>query len=159
VDIEYKFIPRIEAMVCEPRFKVIKESCNTPEAVADLFINGTLENLVRVAQERFILLSFNAKNEVLSLSIISEGTLNFTYVHPREVVKHALLSNACSVAFIHNHLSGNCEPGIDDISLTSGLIKAFEIFRIPVLDHIIISGRNWYSFLRHGLIERRQDWK
>jgi len=91
------------------------------------------------------------KNKLLNYSIISQGSLTSSIVHPREVLKPAILSNSASVIFIHNHPSGDPDPSVDDIEITNRLCKAFSICRINVLDHIVI-GDSYYSFKQHNLI-------
>jgi len=87
------------------------------------------------------------KNKIISFEVISTGSLTSSIVHPREVYKGAILSNAASVIFMHNHPSGDPEPSMDDIEITSRLKKAGDILGINVLDHIIVTNKSFYSFL------------
>jgi DNA repair protein RadC len=148
---EYKFIPCIEIRVSDKKLTMPDISFNSSEEVAGEFIKGEFKTLVDVAQERFILLCLNTKNKLVNYSIISQGSLNSSIVHPREVLKPAILSNAASVIFLHNHPSGDPEPSLDDIEITKRLSKAFEICGINVLDHIII-GDDWFSFKRKQML-------
>ena len=70
----------------------------------------------------------------------------------REVYKAAILANAASVCFLHNHPSGSTEPSIDDIEITNRLCKAGSILGINVLDHLIITTGGYLSFKQKGLI-------
>lgn len=153
-DKEYKFVPCIEVRVSDKKTTMpeIKFSCS--EAVANEFMkkSGKMHKLFDIAQERFILLCLNCKNQLVNYSIISQGSLTSSIVHPREVLKPAILSNAASVVFLHNHPSGDPEPSIDDIEVTKRLCKAFDICGINVLDHLIIGSKEYFSFKQKNLL-------
>ncbi|MEE9259255.1 MAG: DNA repair protein RadC [Nitrospinaceae bacterium] len=83
---------------------------------------------------------------------ISEGSLNASIVHPREVMVPAIKESAASIVLIHNHPSGDPHPSQQDIEITHRLTKTGEIIGIKLLDHIIIGGGEYYSFSEHGLI-------
>ena len=78
---------------------------------------------------------------------ISVGTLDTTLGHPREAFVEAIKSNASSVIFVHNHPSGNTEPSKEDIKLTKQLIKAGELLGIKVLDHVIVTTKDFRSII------------
>ncbi len=80
------------------------------------------------------------------------GTLTQTAVYPREVVKQALLHNAASAVFSHNHPSGVNEPSAADRMLTDALRAALRVVDVAVLDHIIIAGAESMSFAQRGLL-------
>jgi len=103
-------------------------------------------------REKFICLHFNVKNQIISYEVVSIGSLSSSIVHPREVFKAAILANAASVLFMHNHPSGSIEPSIDDIEITNRLCKAGGILGIDILDHLIITKDNYFSFKQKGLI-------
>ena len=71
-------------------------------------------------------------------------------VHPRETFKFAILANAASVIFAHNHPSGDPDPSKDDIELTRRLQKGGEILGIEVLDSFVLAGMDKYSSLRES---------
>ena len=103
-------------------------------------------------REKFICVHFNTQNQIISYEVVSMGSLTCSIVHPREVFKAAILANAASVLFMHNHPSGNTEPSIDDIEATKRLCKAGSILGINVLDHLIITTADYLSFRQKGLI-------
>ena len=82
-----------------------------------------------------------------------EGTVDTSVVYLREAVKSALKYNAISIIFAHNHLSGDTKPSEDDKNITQELVNACELMEIRVLDHIIISGNDYFSFANQGYIE------
>ena len=79
--------------------------------------------------------------------------MDTSVVYLREAVKSALKYNAISIIFAHNHLSGDTKPSEDDKNITQELVNACELMGIRVLDHIIISGNDYFSFANQGYIE------
>lgn len=90
----------------------------------------------------------------INCSIVSMGILNAAMMHPREILKSSILSNAESIILLHNHPSGNLEPSRQDILLTDKMLMVCTLMEIPLLDHIII-GRNtekYFSFREKSMI-------
>ncbi|MBA4417862.1 MAG: hypothetical protein C0392_08130 [Syntrophus sp. (in: bacteria)] len=104
------------------------------------------------AKEHFKLILLNTRSKIIRISTISVGTLNASLVHPREVFKEALIHNASSVILAHNHPSGETEPSEEDRGITKRLRDAGKIMGIEVLDHIIITGNDYFSFKEQGLM-------
>ncbi|MGG7175888.1 JAB domain-containing protein [Clostridium neonatale] len=100
-------------------------------------------------REELIVACLNAKNEVNSINVVSIGSLNNSIVHPREVFKTAILSNAASIVMIHNHPSGDVTPNKEDKEITLRIKESGTILGICLLDHIIIGNDTYYSFKEH----------
>ncbi|MBT5262225.1 MAG: DNA repair protein RadC, partial [Nitrospina sp.] len=83
---------------------------------------------------------------------ISEGSLNASIVHPREVMIPAIRESAASFALIHNHPSGDPTPSQQDFEITHRLNKTGKIVGIHMVDHIIIGGNGFFSFADEGLL-------
>ncbi|QLY50997.1 DNA repair protein RadC [Citrobacter freundii] len=107
---------------------------------------GTLE------REEFVVLYLNNQNQLLAHETLFTGTLSHTEVHPREVVKRALYFNAAAVIFAHNHPSGEVNPSQADKAITQRLVQALRLVEIRVPDHLIVGGRQIFSFAEHGLL-------
>ena len=103
-------------------------------------------------KEQFRIILMDTKNRIIKEELISQGSLNSSIVHPREVVNPAIRNSAASVIFIHNHPSGDPEPSLDDIEITRRLCKSFDIVGIHVLDHIIIGYTGYFSFKQKQMI-------
>lgn len=103
-------------------------------------------------KERFILVTLNGSHEIIQIHVISVGTINNTIIHPREIFSEAIKENASAMILCHNHPSGNCAPSDDDIKTTRNLLEASKIIGIPILDHIIIDVKSYFSFLEHNLL-------
>ncbi|MBP2031906.1 DNA repair protein RadC [Clostridium algifaecis] len=108
--------------------------------------------LENVDREKFMICCLDTKSKPTLINIVSVGSLNFSIVHPREVFKAAILSNAASIMLFHNHPSGDSEPSNEDINITERLKKCGNIIGINVIDHIIIGDRQYYSFKEKGLL-------
>ena len=99
-------------------------------------------------------LLLNTKNQVLKVTQISEGTLDTSLLHPREVFREAIREAAAAVVLVHNHPSGDPEPSEDDIRVTREFTKAGAVLNIDVLDHIIIASSGSFTSLRErGIIQ------
>ena len=110
------------------------------------------EQLEGLDREQFIIACLNTKNEPINISVVSVGTLNKAIVHPREVFKTAILSNAASIMAFHNHPSGETTPSQQDIQLTNRLYEAGELLGIKLLDHLIIGDGTFTSLKEKGYL-------
>lgn len=114
---------------------------------ADALVRQFLEELDR---EAMMVVALNTKSEPTCLQVISTGSLSSSIVHPREVFKVAILSNAYSILLAHNHPSGDTTPSQEDLNITKRIKNASEIMGIPILDHLIIGSNGYYSFKENG---------
>ncbi len=94
----------------------------------------------------------NPKLHVIKDLTISEGSVNQSIVHPREVMIPAIKESASSIVLLHNHPSGDPVPSSADIEITHRVSKTGEIIGIKLIDHIIIGQDDYYSFADAGLI-------
>ncbi len=97
-------------------------------------------------KEHLVCLYLNARNSLLKKEIVSVGLLDKTLLHPREIFYPATELNAASVILIHNHPSGDSSPSEKDNQIVEKIVQAGEIMGISVIDFIIISENNHYSF-------------
>ena len=104
-------------------------------------------------QEKFLVLLLDSKNQLLKCQQVSEGTLNASVVHPREVFAPAMLHRAAWVLAAHNHPSGDPAPSIEDRKLTQALEATGTVMGIPLLDHIIIGDGRYFSFRENGYLD------
>ncbi len=103
-------------------------------------------------KEVFLALLLDSKNRVLREIQVSEGSLNASIVHPREVFGPVVRESAAAVLFVHNHPSGDPTPSREDLELTSRLRDAGTLMGVRVLDHIIIGSERYMSFADQGLM-------
>ena len=103
-------------------------------------------------REHFLVLPLTAKNEVLMVADVSVGTLTNTLVHPREVFEPPIRCGAAHIILAHNHPSGDPAPSAEDHRLTRVLKDAGALLGIPVTDHVILGGEDFFSFAEEGLL-------
>jgi DNA repair protein RadC len=96
--------------------------------------------------ERFGVVLLDTKHRATRTFVVSTGSLDGTYVHPREVFREAVLECASAVVLFHNHPSGDPTPSGEDVALTQRLQAAGELMGIDVLDHVILGNNRYYSF-------------
>jgi len=118
----------------------------SPEDVANRYI----PRLRDLPTERFIALMLNNSGKIVREFIVSEGTVNASLVHPREVFKAAVTELATAVILMHNHPSGVKSASKEDHAITKQLVEAGKLMDIPVQDHIIICGNSYISFAENG---------
>lgn len=137
--LKYK-IPQIKlAIIREPSTEPLP-FINTPQDFEDYFLP-----MRHLSEEHFVTLHLNVRNQVIGYHLVSQGTVSASLVHPREVYKAALLSNACAVVLAHNHPSGSPQPSADDLKTTEQLVAAGKIMGVDVLDHLIVTDTAIYS--------------
>src|SRR5215831_3786935 len=107
---------------------------DSPDRVADLLRETNRAYDV----ENFQIVLLNTRRKLIRIDNISQGTLDTILVHPREVFKPAIAANAAAVVLVHNHPSGDPTPSEADIKVTRDLIRAGQLLKIEVLDHVII---------------------
>lgn len=101
-------------------------------------------------QERFIVVGVNGAGEIAYSKVVTIGLLDRTLIHPREVFSDAIKMRCSGIFVAHNHPSSNVEPSEADIMTTERLKKAGELLGIQLLDHLVFSESEYYSFREHG---------
>ena len=103
-------------------------------------------------RERFVVFWLNSANKVIGFEVITEGLLNSSLTHPREVFRGAIISTSAAIILAHNHPSDNINPSQEDISITKQIVEAGKIIGIPVHDHIIFAANTYTSLAEKGII-------
>lgn len=132
---------------CRRRIRPIHDRITMPRDVIPL-----ISHYGNRRQEYFLSISLNGAHEVIQVRVVSMGLVNRTIVHPREVFADPLTDRATSLIVAHNHPSGNVEPSPEDKDITRRLKEAGDILGIQLLDHLIFSSENFFSFLENGLL-------
>jgi len=110
------------------------------------------EYLEYADREYCLVISLNTKNRVHNISIVSIGSINSSIVHPREVFKTAILSNASSIIIAHNHPSGDPTPSKEDIAITERIEEVGNILGIELLDHLVVGDNKYLSLREKNLL-------
>lgn len=117
---------------------------SNPKQVADMF-NEVFSLGIRT-EEYVYLVCLNSHGDLICVFEVSHGTLNASFLQPREVFQKALLCGAESILLVHNHTSGSVTPSQADCMTTERIREAGELIGIPLRDHIIVTRTNYYSF-------------
>lgn len=124
----------------------------TPSDVLEPVLNE-LERIKFREVECFVVCTLNGCHKIIGTYIVSQGLVNRTIVHPREVFRPAIADNATAVIIAHNHPSGNLEPSVEDRDVTQRIKQAGDLLGIKVLDHLIVSPsvKGYFSFLENDI--------
>lgn len=132
--------------IIDKRYRNFNETFDRPEIVA----SALALKLTSLKTEVFGALFLNTKNQLIKDLILSRGTIDCTTVHVRTVAEKALRLKAKSMVVYHNHPSGNVNPSPEDTALTRKLKEGLAVLEIKLLDHLIVFGRDYYSFADNG---------
>jgi DNA repair protein RadC len=145
--VEWRFRETMEEAPKEMRGKQLM--IHSPADVARLF-RFLFQNRV---QERMVVVWLTTNNRVMGFEVVTDGLLNSSLVHPREVFRGAIVATAAAIILMHNHPSGNREPSAEDLKVTKQITESSKIIGIPVHDHIIFTdGDGYTSFAERSLI-------
>jgi DNA repair protein RadC len=140
---EYKVVALRECPLPEQM-----QLCDTPERAAEYWrAHVTQHPAFNPDVECFVALLLNTRRRVKGHALISTGTLDTLLVHPREVFRPAIIAAAAAIVIAHNHPSGEANPSEADIKVTRDLIRAGQLLKIELLDHVIM-GADRHSSLR-----------
>jgi len=114
-----------------------------------------LRRVMRRDVEEFWALAFDSDRNLLAADCLFRGTVDSCFFHPRDLFRFACRNNASSLLIAHNHPSQNPLPSDEDRTITNTINKASKILSIPLVDHLIITDQEIFSFLEHGLMPKR----
>ena len=131
---------------------------DTPERVADALRQFIVATDDTFETERFFTVILSTRRRIIGIHAGPTGTLDTILVHPREVFRVAIAANAAAIVVAHIHPSGDPAPSESDIKVTRDLIKAGQLLKIEVLDHVILANpalltpgaRGWASLRELG---------
>jgi DNA repair protein RadC len=125
---------------------------NTSQEVFNYFYHSMRD----IKKELIKVVYLNSQNKIIEIRDLSQGTVDSSYIYPREVMEGALKYHAVSLVLVHNHPSGNPQPSQNDRELTRNMVYLGTLMQIKLLDHIIIGDNKFYSFAADGLIEKSE---
>lgn len=139
-------MPQVTRRYLHDRVNQKRPQLATTEAVAEYVV----PLMSGRSEEVFYVLCLDTNCRLLYAALITQGTVRDAHVHPRHVVEAALRHRAASLILAHNHPAGSERPSQHDFRLTQLLAQALNPLDIPIHDHVVIAGENWYSFARNG---------
>ena len=125
---------------------------NHTDHIAHHYAQQSMEQMRHRKEEVLIEAFFDSKCHFKGDVVISKGSVNFAYVSPREIFRHAFAYDAVMFILLHNHPSGDPTPSEDDMRITYRINKGAQILELQLIDHIIIGDNQYYSFKEHEQI-------
>jgi len=109
-------------------------------------ILNLLNGIRNAKREHLVGIYLDGQNRLLKQETLAIGRSNISYVHPKDIIQPAMIYDATSIIIAHNHPSGKLEPSEEDIKLTEKVKKIAELLDLYLIDHIIITKEDFYSF-------------
>jgi hypothetical protein len=125
--------------------------CDTPQAAASYWRTHVIQNpYFNPECECLAVMMLNTRRRVKGHYLVSIGTFDTILCHPREIFRLAIIASASAIIVAHNHPSGEPQPSEADIRATRDLIRAGQLLKIELLDHIIVGNPNHSSLRELG---------
>ena len=127
--------------------------CDTPDRAAEYWrLHVETNPYFNPECECFVVLFLSTRRRVKGHQLLSMGTMDTLLVHPREVFRCAIVSAAAAIVCLHNHPSGDPTPSEQDIKVTRDLVRAGQLLKVEMLDHIIMGRPHHFSLREHGYL-------
>lgn len=149
---EAKAITIVSALELGRRRKETAATARTKITCSTDIYNYIRPHLLDLPHEEFWVILLNRANIVMKKIPVSSGGVAGTVADPKIIFKHALEHLASAIVLVHNHPSGNLKPSAADISLTKKMKEAGQLLDLPILDHLIFTEADYYSFADEGLL-------
>lgn len=150
---QIKAVFEISKRILSSEKKILKSPTEKTKIVCPTDVYNLLFNVFfGQTQEKLIAIFLSHRNDVIDYKTITTGTSNQTLISSKDIVLEAMRHGADGIIIAHNHPSGICEPSIDDKQATEMLKKAAKLMDIQLIDHVIISENETFSFREKGLI-------
>ncbi|HEV7924437.1 MAG TPA: JAB domain-containing protein [Verrucomicrobiae bacterium] len=141
---EYKLVTLRECPPTEDQFL-----CDTPQRAADYWRHHLpTDPRFNSEVECLVALMVNTRRRVKGHYLVATGTVDTILCHAREVFRVAIVASASAVILMHNHPSGDASPSEADVKVTRDMIRAGQLLRIDLLDHIIMGSGGSHRSLR-----------
>ena len=115
------------------------QECTTPEQAAEYWkLHVQTNPYFNPDVEFFVVILLNTRMRIKGHVIVGMGILDSVLVHPREVFRVAIVASAYAVLVMHNHPGGDPTPSEADIRTTRDLIRAGQLLKVEVVDHVIM---------------------
>lgn len=136
------------------------KECDTPARAVQYWKECVVPTpWVNLEVETMVVLNLNARRRIIHHNIVSNGILDTLLAHAREIFKTAIVGNASAIIVMHNHPSGDPSPSEADIKVTRDLVRAGQLLKIELLDHVIVGvpgqggvDKGWASLKELGYI-------
>jgi len=137
----------------ELKFMVVKEAMKVKIKSVDMAYE-IMRTETKIDRECAWVLHLNGRLDLIEKELVSMGTVEGAFMHPREIFKKAIVNGSSSIVIIHNHPSGDTTPSEEDFKVAGTIKKAGELLGIPMNDFIIIGSQGGYvSFADEGYLK------
>lgn len=116
-----------------------------------------VEDIRNKKQENFITLTLNGASNLIERRTVFIGTVTESIIHPREIFADAITDRASGIIFVHNHPMDDPQPSDVDIAITKRLCEVARLIGIEVIDHVIVSKDDYFSFQSEGLLIKNEE--
>lgn len=152
--------PPIIYTMPEYKLSVVREVpqeglCETPEKVYQAWKNGVeTSSWYSPLQEQLVVFMLNTKRNIIGFKLVSMGSVDSTHAEAREVFAPAIIVGAKRIIIAHNHPTGDCTPSDADMRVTRELVRAGQLLKIELADHLIIGSgeKPWISMRELGYL-------
>jgi DNA repair protein RadC len=148
--IQLKCVAELSRRIVTERYRDTV-SLNNPRSVADYY----MERMRHEKQEKLIAIFFDSKCRMLEEKLLTIGSVDATFVAPRELFIAALQAGAVQIILLHNHPSGVPDPSDQDDAATARIAECGRLIGVPLIDHIIIGDHIFYSYREHNKIPKK----
>lgn len=133
-------------------YLLVRARAKIPLSSSEELLDFCKTKLGGLKDERFYVCYLDARNRLLAMELIQEGSVNQAVVYPRKVLEGALKYKASAMILVHNHPSGHVQPSDSDVRLTRIIQDAARFLDIPVHDHVIVGENQIFSLRSEGLM-------
>jgi DNA repair protein RadC len=131
------------------------QMCDTPDKAVEYWkMHIATSPQLNAECECLVVILLNTRRKVKGHQIVTIGTMDTLLVHPREVFRTAVVGSAAAVVLMHNHPSGEPSPSEADLKVTRDLVRAGQLLKIEVLDHVIIGNPGHASLREMGYLNQ-----
>ena len=99
-------------------------------------------------KEALVVLVLNTRKRIIGHNLVALGNLDTCQFHPREIFRPVICAAGAAIVLVHNHPSGDASPSDADIKVTRDIIRAGQMLKIEVLDHVVMGAGNEFKSLK-----------
>lgn len=144
----------IEVEVQKKQKYARKIQLRIPSQVFDL---EEVQEIRDAIQEHLLFIGLDRRNNIININLLGIGTSSEINVEAKYVVRTALVNSCDRVILVHNHPSNNLEPSNYDVIMTNTINKLLQVFNIKLLDHIIVTEKDYVSMLEINAIDEKYE--
>lgn len=135
----------------KPKFDISERKGDSSRVIYNLDEVQAIKNAI---QEHFLFIGMDRNNNIRNIRLLGIGNCNEIYIDSKDILRTALLTASEKVVLVHNHPSNSLQPSKQDLYLTNYTNKILDFFKIHLVDHIIVTEKDYYSMGKYNEINR-----